>query len=123
MSRSPRWIRVTASATAPAHSVGDSEPSAKATSPGASTSSWTIGSTLGGSASVVVVVVTHHWSPRRPMTTEGTTSVAPEGESAAYEIAPKATGPVPGRSTSSRTTADPETCCHHDSSAANRDSP
>ena len=57
------------------------------------------------------------------MTTSGTTSVAPAGESAAYEMEPKATGPEPGRSTASRTTAVRVIPCHHASSLAKRSAP
>ena len=55
--------------------------------------------------------------------TSGTTSVAPAADSAAYDMEPKATGPVPGTRTSSRTTAVATTRRHHSCAAAKRSGP
>ena len=70
-----------------------------------------------------VTVVSQAAPPRTPTTTSGTTSVAPAGEEAAYEMEPNAIGPVPGRRTSSRTTACAMRPDHHWSSSAIRSGP
>ena len=109
----PALIRSTAAATAPDQCAPESAPSAKATSAGAGGGALGAGSTGAGRWAPTPIVVSHHRPPRRPTTTSGTTSVAPLAESAANEIDPKATGPVPGSRTSSRTTACATTSRHH----------
>src|SRR3954452_5181290 len=59
---------------------------------------------LGGRAPAATVV-THQRPARCPTTTSGTTSTPPAGERGENANEPKATGPVPGRPTSSRTAA------------------
>ena len=67
----------------------------------------------------VETVVTHATSPRRPTTTSGTTSMESPGSSANARV-PKQTRPLPGSSTSSRTTARAVVSDHHLSASANR---
>ena len=123
MSRSPAAIRATAAATAPDQSAPERAPSAKATSVGAAGASCGAGTTGGGSWPPTAMVVSHHVRPRRPTSTSGTTRAAPLGESAEKEMDPNATGPVPGRSTSSRTTACATTSRHQRWACSNRYSP
>ncbi len=106
----------------PAHWAGESAPSANATSRGASggccrTTCGVPGTAATDGADSTPTVVSHATPPRKPTTTSGTTRVAPAGEWAAYETEPKAIGPVPGRSTSSRTTAFSTSPDHQDSSS------
>ena len=110
LSRSPAAIRATAAATAPDQSAPERAPSAKATSVGARREP----PAAPGRREEAADRRPRWWSATtsaragRPRTS-GTTSAAPLGESAAKEKDPNATGPVPGRSTSSRTTA----CADH----------
>src|SRR4051812_34895917 len=116
-------MRSTAAATAPDHCAPESAPSAKATWAGAGGGSWSAGSTCAGRWAPTPMVVSHHRPPRRPTTTSGTTSVAPAVDPAENETDPKATGPVPGSRTSSRTTACATTSSHHRPAWTKRSSP
>ena len=95
----PAVMRETASATR-AGPLADRAPSAKATSRGLSGPPAGRPRVAGygghGGAGSTPTVVSHATPPRKPTTTSGTTSVAPAGESAAYDTDPKAIGPVPG---------------------------
>ena len=68
----------------------------------------------GSPRAALVTVVTHQRPPRAPTTTSGTTSTPPAAERGEKANEPKATGPVPGSPTSSRTTA-----CRFSSAQAN----
>ena len=85
----------------------------------------------GASASVTVAaassapretVVSQVRSPRRPTITSGTTRIELPGSSANAKV-PKQTSPVPGSSTSSRTTAWEVVSDHHLAASANRVAP
>ncbi len=96
-------------------------PSAYVTAPGAR-ASCRASDAAAGSAPCVAVVVTHQRPPRCPTTTAGTASTLP-GEPASKVKDPNATGPVPGRSTSSRTTAPDTVSAHHRCACAKRSPP
>jgi hypothetical protein len=71
----------------------------------------------------VAIVVNQNRSPRRPTTTSGTTRSPPARERGEKANDPKATGPVPGRPTSSRTTACADSRRQARSASANRSAP
>jgi hypothetical protein len=119
LSTAPAAIRPTAACTADIQSTPDSAPSEKTTEDGGRTGSRA-GSRSPGAGRPTVVI--HQSSPRCPTTTSGTTSTdEPVAGSKANE--PNATRPVPGRRTSSVTTARPTSASHQACASRKRPGP
>ena len=126
-STEPALIRTIASATTPSHSGGVRTPSLNVTrpSPGPAADGAVAGeiSLIGGSTPPTPIVVSHQSPPRWPTRTSGITSAPPDEEWGEKANEPKATGPVPGRRTSSRITEWATTCDQARSAAAKRSGP
>src|SRR5665647_1734526 len=116
-------MRPTALATTVDHCAPERAPSANVTFAGATGGEATDRARLAGRCESTPIVVIHHREPRLPTRTSGTTSIAPAGESAENENEPNATGPVPGRCTSLRTTAWSTTDRHQACASAKRPAP
>src|SRR6478752_5801788 len=113
-------MRATASATTDIQRSPSRAPSAKLTSAGAGGSSTT--ASTGAAMLSRPIVVSQVVSPRRPITTSGTTSTESPGSSANAKE-PKLTRPVPGSLTSSRTTVRSVVSAHHFTASQPGDGP
>src|SRR5690606_28982284 len=125
LSTSPASMRSIASAITPGQRDAGTAPSARRmpSAGSAPTLTCSVAGSHSAGVSIASMLVTQARPSRCPATTRGTTRPPPSAESEEKANEPKATNPVPGRPTSSTTSAPDTTSCHHREATSKRSGP